>query len=285
MDKSEEKKIKLMLKDFLTNHENYSSSELYLEIYNNCDDIFQKVFSYFHEEVNKLFGFMNYKSLTNSHYNADESRELIYIIDELREIKKGLQNTDYDFEINSSYVKQFKYVQTFIVQSGGSAIPEDYKKIDIIKHEPIFNLKNPNVSNFSDLGLSISIQASFNIDSITIEINENILTHVKTLLETKHYSNAVEESYKIVREKLRSITGKEKAHEAFNEKNYHKIFGNKAENDMEKDFFEGVKFLHMAIQKLRNEKAHSPASKMDKNLAIHYIVLASLAYDLINKNK
>jgi hypothetical protein len=40
----------------------------------------------------------------------------------------------------------------------------------------------------------------------------------------------------------------------------------------------------MAIQKLRNEKAHTPANKIDKNLAIHYIVLASLAYDLISRN-
>jgi len=39
----------------------------------------------------------------------------------------------------------------------------------------------------------------------------------------------------------------------------------------------------MAIQKLRNEKAHTPAMIVDKNLAIHYIVLASLAYDLIDK--
>ena len=52
---------------------------------------------------------------------------------------------------------------------------------------------------------------------------------------------------------------------------------------MEKDFFEGVKFLHMAIQFLRNEKAHTPALDLDKNLAIHYIALASLAYDLISR--
>lgn len=39
----------------------------------------------------------------------------------------------------------------------------------------------------------------------------------------------------------------------------------------------------MAIQKLRNEKAHTPATRIDKNLAIHYIVLASLAYDLIDR--
>ena len=40
----------------------------------------------------------------------------------------------------------------------------------------------------------------------------------------------------------------------------------------------------MAIQNLRNEKAHTPAKEIDKNLAIHYIALASLAYDLIARN-
>jgi uncharacterized protein (TIGR02391 family) len=93
----------------------------------------------------------------------------------------------------------------------------------------------------------------------------------------------VEESYKIVRAKLKSITGKEKAHEGFKEDNYEIIFGHKPQNDADKDFFEGVKFLHMAIQNLRNEKAHTPAKELNKNLAIHYIVLASLAYDLINR--
>jgi len=57
----------------------------------------------------------------------------------------------------------------------------------------------------------------------------------------------------------------------------------KAQNEAEKDFYEGVKFLHMSIQFLRNEKAHTPAKDLDKNLAIHYISLASLAYDLITR--
>lgn len=282
MDKSEEKKIKLLLKDFLMNHNDYENNPVYSEIYDGYDNIFQKVFSYFHERMNELFEFMNTKSGVNNHYNADNSRELINVIDELREIKKGLHNTNYDFEINNSYVEQIKFVQDFLKNSGGSPIPENYKKFNIIKYEPIFNLKNKDIS-FSDFDHSVSVQASFNIDAITIKINENILKHVKTLLETGHYFNAVEESYKIVRGKLKSITGKEKAHEGFQEDNYEKIFGHKPQDDAEKDFFEGVKFLHMAIQKLRNEKAHTPAMVIDKNLAIHYIVLASLAYDLIDR--
>ena len=126
-------------------------------------------------------------------------------------------------------------------------------------------------------------QATFKNGNINIILQKDIFDHVQTLLNDGHYFNAVEESYKIVRKKLKDITGKEKATDAFNNSNYEKIFGHNPINDAEKDFFEGVKFLHMAIQFLRNEKAHTPARDLDKNLAIHYIALASLAYDLIDR--
>jgi uncharacterized protein (TIGR02391 family) len=137
------------------------------------------------------------------------------------------------------------------------------------------------------LGFKVSIesksQATFKKGNINIILQKEVFDHVKKLLDSGHYFNAVEESYKIVRQKLKDITGKEKAHEAFSELNQEKIFGRKPKNEAEKDFFEGVKFLHMSIQFLRNEKAHTPAQDLDKNLAVHYISLASLAYDLITK--
>lgn len=126
-------------------------------------------------------------------------------------------------------------------------------------------------------------QATFKDGNINIELQKEIFDHVQKLLNDKHYFNAVEEAYKIVRQKLKDITGKEKATDAFSSSNYEKIFGHQPRSDEEKDFFEGVKFLHMSIQFLRNEKAHTPARDLDKNLAIHYISLASLAYDLITR--
>ncbi|MBU2577781.1 TIGR02391 family protein [Patescibacteria group bacterium] len=132
---------------------------------------------------------------------------------------------------------------------------------------------------------STQSKATFKNGDITITLQKAIFDHVQKLLDDGHYFNAIEESYKVVREKLREITGKEKAHEAFNAANYEKIFGHQPANDQEKDFFEGVKFLNMAIQYLRNEKAHTPAHDLDKNLAIHYIALASLAYDLITRRQ
>lgn len=126
-------------------------------------------------------------------------------------------------------------------------------------------------------------EASYKAGVISVKLQNEIFSHVEKLLSDGHFFNAVEESYKIVRHKLRQITGKEKATEAFAAANYEAIFGHLPANDVEKDFFEGVKFLHMAIQMLRNEKSHTPAHEMDKNLALHYISLASLAYDLISR--
>lgn len=126
-------------------------------------------------------------------------------------------------------------------------------------------------------------EATYKNGNITIILQNEIFDHVQKLLNDGYYFTAVEESYKIVRKKLENVTGNERATDAFSASNVIKIFGHQPKNDVEKDFFEGVKFLHMAIQFLRNEKAHTPAQEIDKNLAVHYIALASLAYDLINR--
>lgn len=126
-------------------------------------------------------------------------------------------------------------------------------------------------------------KATFKNGNINITLQKEVFDHVQKLLNDGHYFNAVEEAYKVVRKKLKDITGKERATDAFCAINYEKIFGHQPANEPENDFFEGVKFLHMSIQFLRNEKAHTLASELDKNLAIHYISLASLAYDMITR--
>jgi uncharacterized protein (TIGR02391 family) len=142
---------------------------------------------------------------------------------------------------------------------------------------------NPDPSRLDIKPGKVSVSADVVNKRIEILLNDSVFSHVRGLLEDEHYANAVEEAYKIVREKLREITGEEQAHKAFAEDNYEIIFPKEAETEAEEDFYEGVKFLHMAIQRLRNEKAHTPAQEMDKNLAVHYIVLASLAFDLIDR--
>ena len=137
--------------------------------------------------------------------------------------------------------------------------------------------------------VSFTTEASVTANKIEIEIHEDIYAHIGQYLATGDYFHAVEESYKLVREKLREITGKEKASDAFNNSaqntaHFKALFGKATPaSDAEADFFRGIGYLHLGVQHLRNEKAHTPAAPIDPNLAIHYISLASLAYDLITR--
>lgn len=115
-----------------------------------------------------------------------------------------------------------------------------------------------------------------------LDIHPEIYSHIQKFFNDWHYATSVEEAYKITRQKLVSITWKEKWHEAFNEKNYEILFWKIPQTEADKNFCEWVKFLHLAIQNFRNEKAHTPAKELDKNRAIHYIYLASLALYLID---
>ena len=135
----------------------------------------------------------------------------------------------------------------------------------------------------------ITTEATVTKNKISIEIHEDIYNHIKRNLETSTYFHAVEESYKLVREKLRELTGYEKASEVFNQAasdkaHYPALFGkSEPETRAEGDFFRGIGYLHLGVQFLRNEKAHTPATPLEPNLALHYISLASLAYDLITR--
>lgn len=137
---------------------------------------------------------------------------------------------------------------------------------------------------------AVMTEATVTANRISIEIHEDIYDHIRQYLVNGDYFHAVEESYKVVREQLRERTGDEAAGEVFNQsaqsqKHYAALFGKPSPaSQAEGDFFRGVGYLHLGIQFLRNEKAHSLATFVEPNLAIHYISLASLAYDLITRN-
>lgn len=130
---------------------------------------------------------------------------------------------------------------------------------------------------------SFTTEATVTNNKIQIEIHEDIYAHISRYLATEDYFHAVEESYKVVREALREKTGSEKATDAFKPENLQALFGHEPTSKSEKDFFDGVKYLNMAIQFLRNEKSHTLAASMQRNLALHFISLASLSYDLITR--
>lgn len=137
--------------------------------------------------------------------------------------------------------------------------------------------------------VTVTTPATVSGSRIEIEIHDDIYTHIAPYLGSGDYFHAVDEAYKVVREKLRELTSKERATDVFNQnaenrRHYEALFGKATPaNQAEADFFRGIGYLHLGVQFLRNEKAHTLATSLEPNLALHYISLASLAYDLVTR--
>ena len=109
-----------------------------------------------------------------------------------------------------------------------------------------------------------------------------IFTKCHNLFETGAYAEAVEKSFKIVKDRLRDLTGHERGADAFGNGKLH-IKGASAQN-VDQDFNEAVKFLTMAIDNFRNEKSHTSDAKIESpQRAYEYLTLSSLAMNLLDQ--
>jgi uncharacterized protein (TIGR02391 family) len=129
-------------------------------------------------------------------------------------------------------------------------------------------------------------------DAKTISVIKNPLTNLHPqiyskcheLYEKKAYTEAVEKSFKVVRDRLRIITGYETGADAFGKGKLH-IKGAAAQN-VDRDFNDAVKFLMMAIDHFRNEKSHTSNAKIDEPIrAYEYLRLSSLAMNLLENTE
>ncbi len=123
----------------IQSEEDYNNLQFYLAFYEDILPLkLSQLFAYFHCSLNNLFGFMNQKMSNNYHYNADQSRELTWLIDNIETILKSLETIQKKYFINKSYSEVISLCKEFLVSSGGSPIPENLKLINIIEIEPIF---------------------------------------------------------------------------------------------------------------------------------------------------
>lgn len=122
----------------------------FLPYYKNIDNYnLAYLFAYFHFKFNNLFEFLNYKmDVIGRHYNADESRELINIINDEKNLYNELKNSLHSFYLEENYLNLINLCEDFLLQNGGSPIPEDFNKIVTIKSKPIFYLNSTvNIKN------------------------------------------------------------------------------------------------------------------------------------------
>lgn len=145
------KKMELILYEFKENIDSQKINNKFLKIYEHvCDDL-KIIFAYYHERINFLFSQMNGRAKSNKYFLADDSRELLKIIEILKDYQKLLKNSQYDFYLCESYQKHLDYTLLFLKEYRGSQIPDDYQDIELIKYEPVFfqvdSLTTNNLSN------------------------------------------------------------------------------------------------------------------------------------------
>jgi uncharacterized protein (TIGR02391 family) len=112
------------------------------------------------------------------------------------------------------------------------------------------------------------------------DLHPQIYSKCHELYEKNIYAEAVEKSFKVVRDRLREITGYETGAKAFGKGKLH-MRGAAAPN-VDQDFNDAVRFLTMAIDYFRNEKSHTSDAKIEDPIrAYEYLRLSSLAMNLL----
>ncbi|HTB49800.1 MAG TPA: TIGR02391 family protein [Solirubrobacteraceae bacterium] len=127
--------------------------------------------------------------------------------------------------------------------------------------------------------LELAVGAS--LDATALEsLHPEIYSKCRKLYESGDYAEAVEKGFKIVRDRLRAITGYETGSEAFGKGSLY--IDGAAASHVDDDFQNGVKFLAMAIDRFRNEKSHTADGNIsDPIRAYEYLRLSSLAMHLL----
>lgn len=111
-------------------------------------------------------------------------------------------------------------------------------------------------------------------------LHPEILSKCRNLYESGDYAEAVEKSFKVVRDRLRALTSYETGSDAFGRGKLY-VDGAAAPH-VDEDFQNGVKFLTMAIDRFRNEKSHAADGNINDSIrAYEYLRLSSLALHLL----
>jgi len=115
-------------------------------------------------------------------------------------------------------------------------------------------------------------------------IHNTIREKCLLLYNSGAYAEAVEKSFKVVKDEMRKLTGYESGSDAFGKGHLH-IKGAAAQN-VDADFNQAVKLLMMSIDMFRNEKVHTSDAKINDPIrAYQYLAMSSLALSLLENSE
>ncbi|MCX5397078.1 protein kinase family protein [Streptomyces sp. NBC_00102] len=126
----------LMLDDLSQKYEGVEVSNAFLRLYES-DSRFGRAFASIHQRLNGHFESINDRAETTRHYWAEPSREMIALTKEVQELVESLESAGIAVDLMKSYATAIKDCRSWLMPSGGSAVPDTFGQIHIVKYAPI----------------------------------------------------------------------------------------------------------------------------------------------------
>lgn len=137
--------LALMLTDMAEKYEARPSSPAFSRLYEGVG-LWGHMFAVLHEELNSHFEAINGRAETTRHYWADDSRNFLQLIKDLKEDLYALKRGGIEAKLVDGYQQAIERCQPWLSPSGGSAVPEDFRPVTIIKYEQVFSETSSSVN-------------------------------------------------------------------------------------------------------------------------------------------
>lgn len=128
--------VEFMRADLRDKYEALPATRAFDRLYD--DPEWGHMFAVLHKRLNDHFNDINGRAKTTRHYWAENSRDLLALIDEIEADLHTLKRSGVDAELVGSYQDALDRCRPWLSPSGGSPVPEDFKPIDVVAYEPVF---------------------------------------------------------------------------------------------------------------------------------------------------
>lgn len=134
----------LILADLEEKYENRAASPPFERVYSH--QTHGHMFAVLHRALNQHFEAINGRARTTHHYWADNSRELLTLIEDINQDLYNLRRAGVDVELHPEYQQALDRCEPWLASSGGGTVPDDFEPIEIIKFDPVFELREASIA-------------------------------------------------------------------------------------------------------------------------------------------
>lgn len=129
--------ITFMLQDIAAKYEERPDSPEFLRLYRSSR--WGHMFAVLHEGLNEHFDAINGRAESTGHYWADNSRAMLDLLKDLKNDLYTLKRAGVDVTLHAQYQSAIERCKPWLSSSGGSAVPEDFEPIELIKYDQVFS--------------------------------------------------------------------------------------------------------------------------------------------------